>query len=308
MRILIVSSIHDAAIKYLKENHHVITAYNPTEADLFKLIQDREILIFRSGVQITAKVMENAPDLELLLRAGSGIDNLDLEYTKSHGIKLVRIPEPGGKAVAEMAFTFMLALSRNLIKANKLTHSGNWAKGELSGFLLNGKILGVIGVGNIGSRVGQMGSSWGMNVIGYDNNPTKEYSSEVSAKGIRLTSFDEVLSTSDYLCIHTPLTQKTRYMISSDQLAMMKPGSYLINLARGGVVDEKALYSALTEDNKLRGAALDVHETEGEGMRSPLAGLPNVILTPHIGAMTIDSQREIGERVIEIINSHISHR
>ena len=307
MKILIASSIHEASIKQLSKEHDVITAFNAPEKELQKLIQDREVLIFRSGVQITAEVMERGPDLKLLLRAGSGIDNLDLEYSQARGLKLIRIPEPGGKAVAEMCFAFMLALSRNLTHANQLTHTGRWAKNELSGFLLNGKTLGIIGTGNIGARVGQMGAAWGMNVIGYDSNESPDFIAEVSQKGIRLTDLETVLTSSDYLCIHVPISPSSHYMISTEELAKMKSGSYLINLARGGVVDEQALFNALTKDKKLRGAALDVHENEGEGKKSPLAGLPNVILTPHIGAMTIDSQREIGERVIEIIDSYTAN-
>jgi phosphoglycerate dehydrogenase-like enzyme len=142
-----------------------------------------------------------------------------------------------------------------------------------------------------------------MEVIGCVENPSPTRAAELAEKGIRLTNFDEVISTADFVSIHVPLKDSTRQLINADVFSRMKPGAFLINLARGGVVDEQALYEALTEGDRLRGAAVDVHEQEGEGKVSPLAELSNVILTPHIGAMTIDSQREIGRRVIEAVNS-----
>lgn len=303
MNILITSPIDPDAIKKLGEQHHIVCAFDASEDTLQELIQDRQILIFRSGVSITAQIMECAPELKLLIRAGSGIDNLDVEYTRRRGLKLTRIPGPGAQSVAEMSFAFMLALSRNLLQADRLTRQGKWAKNKLGGYLLKDKILGVIGTGNIGSRVGQMGVAWGMRVIGCDINKSPAFVAEVAKKGIRLTSFDEVVSTADFISIHVPLNDSTRYLIDADALARIKTGAFLIHLARGGVVEERALSKALTEDGGLQGAALDVHEKEGEGKISLLAKLPNVILTPHIGAMTIDSQSEIGRLVIEAVNS-----
>jgi phosphoglycerate dehydrogenase-like enzyme len=141
-----------------------------------------------------------------------------------------------------------------------------------------------------------------MEAIGYDIIKTHEFQNDLLKKGIKLVEFEEVLTKADYLSLHVPLSKKTRNMIDEEELSVMKPGSYLINIARGGIVNEKALYQVLTAGDRLRGAGLDVHELEGEGKISPLADLPNVILTPHIGAMTIDSQREIGTRIISAIN------
>lgn len=304
MNILIASSISKPAIEKLTENHDVICAFNAPEDKLISLAGDRDVIIFRSGVKISAKVMEAAPNLKYLIRAGSGLDNLDFEYSSKRGIELVRIPEPGAKAVAELSFAFMLALSRNLIYADREWKTGHWVKGEFKGYLLRGKVLGVVGAGNIGSLVGQMGSFWGMTVLGCvdENEYTTELATSLTSKGIRLTSFDEVVSNADYLTIHVPLMDSTRNLIDKKVLQKMKPGSYLVNLARGGVVNEKDLVEELTKEGRLRGAALDVHENEGEGKISPLASLPNVILTPHMGAQTVDSQREIGERVLEEVD------
>ena len=305
MKILIASSIYPDAIERLREDHDVVCAFNAKEDVLKEVIVDREVVILRSGVQITSEVMACAPDLKLLLRAGSGFDNIDVDYVNKHGLRLIRIPGPGAKAVAEMSFTFMLALARNLLEADRLTRQGHWAKTRLVGELLTGKRLGIVGAGNIGTQVGKLGVAWGMEAIGCVEPATPEEAERLRAEGIRMTDFNEVLSTSDFISIHVPLNDFTRNLINTQEFAMVKPGAYLINLARGGVVNEQALYDALTE-GRLSGAGVDVHENEGEGKVSPLAGLPNVILTPHIGAGTIDSQREIGDIVINIITDYES--
>jgi D-3-phosphoglycerate dehydrogenase len=175
-------------------------------------------------------------------------------------------------------------------------------KHEFTSHLLAGRRLGIIGAGNIGSRVGQMGTVWGMEVFGCVEHPSPARAEELSAKGIRLEPFDQVVAEADYLSVHVSLKDSTRDLINADVLARVKPGAFLINLSRGGVVDEESLYLALTEGGRLQGAALDVHKAEGEGKISPLAELPNVILTPHIGAMTIETQREIGRRILATIN------
>ena len=232
------------------------------------------------------------------------LNHLSRPNVRRHGLELVRIPGPGAKAVAEMSFAMMLALSRNLFEFDRLTRQGHWAKHELTSYLLTGKTLGIVGTGNIGALTGQRAVAWGMKAIGCVSEPTPDVAADLLAKGIRLADFEEVLARSDYVSVHVPLTSATRNMINATALARMKPGSYLINLARGGVVDEMALYQALSSGH-LRGAALDVHAKEGTGMISPLAGLKNVILTPHVGAETIDSQHEIGDTVIQTIATFV---
>lgn len=307
MKILIASPIDAEALKKLETQHDVICAFDAKEQTLKSLIQDREVLIFRSGLQVTAEVMESAPDLKLLLRAGSGIDNLDLDYVYRRGLELVRIPGPGAKAVAEMSFALMLALARNILTADHLTRQGRWAKHELTGYLLTGKVLGVVGAGNIGSRVGRLGAVWEMEVLGCVEHPSPAVAVALAQEGIQLADYSDVLSKADFVSLHVPLKESTRNMIDAQALACMKPGAFLINLARGGVVDETALYQALVNGH-LAGAALDVHAAEGEGKISPLAELPNVILTPHIGAGTYDSQREIGEIVIRTVETYMSNQ
>jgi phosphoglycerate dehydrogenase-like enzyme len=302
MKILILSPIDPEAIDQLRRKHEVLCAYKITAEQLATLIRDQEVLVFRSGVEITADLMHRARSLKLLVRAGSGLDNVDVAYVRGRGLRLVRIPQPGAKAVAELTFALMLALARQLVLADRMLRAGHWAKHELTGYLLTGKVLGIVGAGNIGSRVGQLGVAWGMKVIGCVEQPGPTVAAKLAEKGIRLTDFDSVMSLSDFVSVHTPLKESTRNLIDAAALSRMKPGSFLTNLARGGVVDEQALYRELVAKGRLAGAALDVHAQEGEGKISPLAGLPNVLLTPHIGASTVDTQREIGLRVVSVIN------
>lgn len=303
MKVLIASPIYPDAIEKLRDSHDVICAFHVNQEELRSLIADREALVFRSGIQITADVLSCAPSLRLIVRAGSGIDNIDLDHVKQKQIRLIRVAGPGAKAVAEMSFALMLALSRNLLEADRLWRQGRWAKHELTGQLLNGKVLGIIGLGTIGTLIGERGMAWGMDVVGCVANRTQQKADLLAGKGIRLCEMSDVLRTSDYLSINVPLTPHTQNLIGAKAISSMKRGACLVNLARGGVVDEAALRQALINEH-ISGAGMDVHAEEGDGKISPLAGLPNTLLTPHIGANTIDSQREIGEIVIDAIESY----
>ncbi len=303
MKILIASSVCPDAIEELRHHHDVACAFNASEDELKRVVKDRDILVFRSGVQITAAVMESAPNLQLLIRAGSGLDNLDVDYAANRGIQLIRVPQPGARAVAELTFGLMLALARQILVADRQLRAGHWTKSETTGYLLRGKVLGVVGVGNIGTCVAEMGRAWGMEVIGCVENPSPTIAEQLSQRGIRLADLQEVLTSADFVSIHVPLTDSTRNLIGAAALSSMKPGGFLVNMARGGVVDERALLEALSQGRQPAGAALDVHQAEGEGKISPLASLPNVVLTPHIGATTVDTQREIGQRIIETVQA-----
>lgn len=303
MKILLASSIDPAAIDVLEREHDVVRAFNAPEEQLATLIADREAVVFRSGVKISATVLDSAPNLNLLVRAGSGLDNIDIARAVERGVQIVRVPGSSAQPVAELTFGLLLSLVRKVSLADRLLREGHWPKSQLGGPLLTGKTLGIVGAGNIGARVGEMGAAWGMRSIGCVANPTSEVAASLAARGVGLTDFDTVVAESDFLCLHLPLDEQTHHLIDAHVLSRMKHGSFLVNMARGGVLDEQALYPELTEGGKLLGAALDVHEREGEGVMSPFAALPNVVLTPHIGAMAWDSQRLIGERVVELINA-----
>jgi len=304
MKILVASHLERSSVRQLQQSHDVICAFDQPARDLSSLIHDREALVFRSGVEITRALMDCAPDLKLLVRAGCGLDNLDCEYVRKRGIVLRRISEPAAQAVAEMALALMFALARNIRQADAMLRHGQWAKDTLEGHLLAGKVLGIVGAGNIGSRLGVLASSVGMEPIGCIADSTPAVVQTLRDKGITVADFRTVLSTADFVSVHVPLNDSTRNLINGRALSWMKEGSYLINLARGGVVDEAALYAALAT-GRLCGAALDVHEHEGQGQISPLAQLSNVVLTPHIGASTVETQQQIGVRVVEIIEAFV---
>jgi len=303
MKILVASHLEPSAIRQLQQRYDVICAFDQPTADLSSLIGDREVLVFRSGVKITRALMDCAPELKLLVRAGCGLDNLDCEYVRKRGIVLRRISEPAAQAVAEMALALMFALARNIRQADAMLRHGQWAKEALEGHLLAGKVLGIVGAGNIGSRLGVLASTMGMEPIGCIADSTAAVVQNLRDKGITVADFHTVLATADFVSVHVPLNDSTRNLINGRALSLMKEGSYLINLARGGVVDETALYAALA--GRLCGAALDVHEHEGQGQISPLAQLSNVVLTPHIGASTVETQQQIGVRVVEIIEAFV---
>jgi D-3-phosphoglycerate dehydrogenase / 2-oxoglutarate reductase len=303
VKILLASSIDPAAIEALERDHDVVRAINAPEDELAELVRDREAIVFRSGVMISAKVLEQGPNLSVLVRAGSGLDNIDLAAATRLGVQVVRVPGSSAQPVAEMTFALLLGVARKVVAADRLLREGHWPKAQLGGPLLTGKTIGVVGAGRIGGRVGEMASAWGMRAIGCVDRPSPAVADALRARGIELTDFDTVVAEADFLCLHIPLDETTRHLIGADVLRRVKPGSFLVNMARGGVVDETALHAALTGGGRLVGAALDVHEAEGEGTISPLAELPNVVLTPHIGAMALDTQRLIGTRVLELVEA-----
>jgi D-3-phosphoglycerate dehydrogenase len=307
MKILIASKIDSEAIEKLKENHDVTCAFGADKETLKSAIQGSEVLIFRSGVDISGEVMASAPTLKMLIRCGSGTDNLDMEYVNQQGLHLVRVPGPGAISVAEMTFALMLALARRVVEADRLTKQGHWAKSEMTGYLLTGKTLGVLGAGNIGGMVAHMGAGWGMNVLACVERRSPERKESFEKAGIELTSFERIMSEADFISVHIPLKSDTRNFVDKEKIGLMKKNAYLVNMARGGVVNESALYDALAE-GRISGAALDVHQAEGEGKISPLAEFKNVILTPHIGASTFDSQKEIGRIILKTMDDYMAEQ
>lgn len=307
MKILVISPVHEVALRRLEAEHDVVRELNPDQDQLADLVGDCEVLVMRSGVQVDAHVLRRAEHLRFVVRAGAGTDNIDMAVAGQRGIRVMTIPGPGARAVSEMAFALMLSLARNVLEADRSLREGRWRKHEMTGRSLGGKTLGVLGAGNIGCRVGRLGAAWGMTVLGTVDRPTPAIVTALAAQGIESVSRDELLRRSDYVSLHVPLTDQTRGLIDAEALSLMASDAYLVNLARGGVVDEQALYTALVE-GRLAGAALDVHAVEGEGKVSPLAGLPNVVLTPHIGAGTFESQREIGEQVLAFVHDYEAGR
>lgn len=304
MKLLLATPISPDAIEHMQARHDVVLGFERSEA-LVDLISDREGLVFRSGVMISGEVLEAAEDLRLIVRAGSGLDNIDLEAARDRGIRVARVPGASPEAVAELTLGLMLAATRNIRLADALVRQGQWPKHDLGGHLIAGKTLGIVGAGRIGTRVGALCSAIGMHVIGCVEDPDAEKSRNLAAAGMTLSDFGAVITESDFVSIHTPLQDSTRNLIDATAIAKMKPGVVLINTARGGIVDEAAVYEALRSGH-VSAAGFDVHEVEGEGVVPEMASLPNVVLTPHIGGMALETQSLIGQRVAEIIEAFLA--
>ena len=274
--------------------------YRPaiTREELLSAVGDYEALLIRSRTKIDREVLDRAKKLRLVARPGTGLDNVDLDYAKQKGVAVVNSPESLVEGVAEHSILLMLALSRNLVAADIGTKAGKWEKNDFVGLELKGKILGIVGLGRIGRRIGEIAKALGMVILVYD---VIQIPNDVLASlGARVVTLDELFKSTDYITLHVPMAPDTKHMIGAGRLAQMKKGAFLINTSRGGVVDESALASALRE-GRIGGAALDVFEEEPPS--GPILFAPNTILTPHIGGQTLEAQSSaiaaIGLRVKE---------
>ena len=300
MKILVTDVIAEEAMELLKKNHEV-TFKDITGEELAREIAPYHALMVRSGTKVTAEAINNAENLIVIGRAGIGVDNIDVKAATRNGIKVVNSPTGATISVAELTIGHMISLARRLPKADRTTRAGEWAKKKLKGVELNGKILGLIGCGNIGRVVAKYARALNMSVIGYDPYISKE---KLEEEGIeKVESVGEVMEKADFISIHVPHTPETHHLINGEMLSKMKTSAYIINCARGGVVDEKALYNALKE-NKIAGAALDVYEEE-PAKNNPLFELDNAVFTPHIGASTKEGQIRAGticaEQILKVL-------
>lgn len=243
-------------------------------------------LIVRSRTQVTAQLFAQATRLKVVGRAGVGVDNIDLEAAASHGVTVVNTPQATTLAVAEHTLALMLAMARSIPRADLSMKAGRWAKKELQGVELSGKVLGIIGMGNIGAAVAQRAAALGMEVIAFDPLLSPEV---IRQRGAESVALSQLYARADFISLHTPLTSETRGMIGAQAFLQMKPGVRLVCTARGGLIDESALLAAL-ENGRVAAAALDVFAKEPPGA-SPLVVHPKVIATPHIGAQTAEAQR-----------------
>ncbi|CAM4047564.1 NAD(P)-dependent oxidoreductase [Pseudoalteromonas byunsanensis] len=299
--ILIVDPLHDSAIEYLSERYHVRVEMHPQHEHFVELVKDTDVIVLRSGVQLNKAVLSAAEQLKLIVRAGNGLDNIDQDFARSKGVSVLNIPHASVVSVAEHTFALMLSLARHVPKASGWLKDGIWAKAQLSGFELNEKTLGIVGMGRIGLQVAKRAKAFNMDVLATVANDSTERRIELHEQGVGVTSLDELLTKADIICLHVPLTAQTEQLIDAQKMRLMKSTAVLINMARGGVVDEHALYQAL-QSKRIAGAASDVFAQERT--HSPLFELDNFIGTPHIGAMTEDVQRHIGNQVIEFIETY----
>jgi D-3-phosphoglycerate dehydrogenase len=260
--------------------------------DLIQVIADYDALVIRGQTRVTAGVLAAASRLKVIGRAGVGVDNIDLEAAKKHNITVVNAPTSTTIAVAELAFGLLLALAREIPRADASMKQGQWIKKEFEGVELNGKTLGIIGFGRIGMEVGKRASAFGMNVIIYDPNVMEHELVESNAEPV---SLQDLFAWSDFISLHLPLNVQTRDLLGPMAFSQMKDAVRIISTARGGIIDEEALLEAL-KSGKVAGAALDVFEKEPPGL-TELVGHPRVIATPHIGAQTAEAQSRAAEDI-----------
>jgi len=300
MKILVADTIAQEAIKKLEDVHEV-TVNEVSPEELLAQIGDYNGLIVRSRTQVTKEVIDAGVNLKVIGRAGIGVDNIALEYAIEKGIPVVYAPTGSTQSVAELAMAHILCLARRLTKADSSIRDKKWEKKKLTGTELDGKTLGLIGCGRIGGEVAKRAQAFGMITISYDPYLPHEHA---RCMNINLTDYDTILTTSDFISIHALLTDETRGMVNEEAFNKMKPTAYIINCARGGIIDETALYNAL-KDNKIAGAALDVFEHEPPS-ESPLLELDNIVFSPHVGAATKEAQIKAGtitaEQMLKVLN------
>jgi len=298
-KILVSDKLAEEGIEILKKEPgfqvDVKVGLKPDE--LSSIISGYEAIVVRSQTKLTKDILAAASKLKAIARAGVGLDNVDLEEATKRGIIVMNAPSGNAISTCEQAFVLMLSLSRNTPRAERSVREGKWERSKFKGVELYGKTLGIIGLGRIGREVAKRAVSFGMKVISYD-----PFISEDVAKmaEVELIDLPALLKAADYITIHTPLTEETKDLISDKEFSLMKPLARIINCARGGIVNEKALYKALVE-KRIAGAALDVYAKEPPDKDNPLLGLDNIVLSPHLGASTEEAQVNVAVEAAECI-------
>jgi D-3-phosphoglycerate dehydrogenase len=300
--VLICDQVNPILKEVLEKNGLKVT-YEPeiTPEQVAEKIGNFEVVVVRSRTKMTRELIAKADKCKIIARVGIGLDNIDQDAAKEKNIRVINAVEGAITAVAELVIGLMISMAREIPRADREIRNGNWIKKELMGSELKGKYLGIVGLGNIGKRLGRLARALNMNIIGYDVVPIDdEFSKEV---GLMKADLDTLLSSADYVSFHVPLLDSTRHMINAEKLKMMKNTARIINTSRGGVIDEEALYNSL-KDGSLAGAALDVFEVE-PATENKLITLPNFIATPHTGAQTKEAQllaaNIIAEKIIQIL-------
>ena len=293
----------NAILKEVLEKNGLKVTYEPeiTPEQIAEKIGNFEVVVVRSRTKMTRELVEKANKCQIIARVGVGLDNVDQEAAKEKNIRVINAVEGAITAVAELVIGLMLSMAREIPRADREIRNGNWIKKELMGTELKGKYLGIVGLGNIGKRLGRLARALNMNIIGYDVAPIDdEFAKEV---GLMKADLDTLLSSADYVSFHVPLLDSTHHMINAEKLKIMKNTARIINTARGGVIDEDALYNSL-KDGSLASAALDVFEVE-PATGNKLTTLPNFIATPHMGAQTKEAQllaaNVIAEKIIQVL-------
>jgi D-3-phosphoglycerate dehydrogenase len=291
MKVLACDGIDPAAVRLVREaGHEVVEAKGLAAPDLLTALKGVQGLMVRSATKVTAEVLAGAPDLRVVVRAGTGLDNVDRAAAEARGVLVRNTPDANTVSVAEHTFAMLLALERHVAPAAADLRAGRWEKSRYQGRELAGRTLGVIGFGRIGRAVARRAHAFGMPVFVHDEHVSR---GPDGFEWVRHVDRDTLLREADVVTLHLPLTSRTRHMISARELGLMKKDAVLLNASRGGVVDEAALLVALTS-GAIRAAAVDVFEREPAPAEHPLLRLPNVLALPHLGASTVEAQRRAG--------------
>jgi D-3-phosphoglycerate dehydrogenase len=302
-KVLITDSLSEEGIKILNREGFEVKMDSSLDGEsLRKEIPGYDALIIRSGTTVTGDIIENAKNLKIIGRAGVGVDNVDIEAATRKGIIVMNVPAGNTISACEHTWAVMLGAMRSVPAAHQALREGRWDKKKYKGTELYGKILGVIGLGKIGFEVAKRAVSFGMEILVYDPFVSEEAAKELKARVVEL---DELLKGSDVITIHTPVNEKTRNLINADTLLKMKKSAFLINCARGGIVDEKALAEAV-KNKTIRGAAVDVYEKE-PSTDSPLFSVDGVVHTPHLGASTAEAQERVAIEIVKQVAEYLKN-
>ena len=280
----------------------VVQVDDPSDAEFERVLSDAHGLIVRSATKVDAAMLGRAPALRVVGRAGVGVDNIDLEAATERGVAVLNAPAGNTVSAAELTLALILSAVRRVAQADGSMRRGEWARSRFQGAELRGRTLGLVGAGRIGGEVARRCRAFGMHVVAYDPYLTVERAAELQ---VERADLDTLLDRADVLSLHVPLTDATRGMIDADALGRMKPGTYLVNVARGGLIDEAALATAL-EEGSLAGAALDVYANEPLEEESPLRSAPNLVLTPHLGASTGEAQELVATEIAEAVRAALA--
>ncbi len=302
MKILICDGLHDSGLSIMQaaDGITVDVPDAPSADEVKRIIPEYDALVVRSRTKVTAEVLERAEKLKVIGRAGTGVDNIDVQAASARGILVMNTPGANAMAAAEHTLALMFALARHIPQATQSMREGRWEKKKFMGTELYHQTLGIIGLGKIGSIVADRALGLKMEVLGFDPYIIPE---AVAVLGVECVSLDELLERSDFITIHTPLTPETRNFLGRDALKKVKRGVRLLNCARGGLIDEEALLEAL-QDGRVAGAALDVFAQEPPA-GSPLLGLPNMIFTPHLGASSVQAQANVAKAIAQQIVDYL---
>ena len=294
--VVIAEVLAASCAEYLAKSCDVVEAAGEPRDRLLELLADADGLVVRSGTRVDGELMDAAPRLRVVGRAGVGVDNIDLDEATQRGVLVVNAPLANSVSAAEHAFGLMLSVARNIAQGDASIRSGRWDRAKFRGVELEGKTLGLVGMGRIGSLVAQRALAFGMRVLAYDPYITAE---QARAAGAELRDLDSLLADSDFISLHLPRTPETENLLGREAFAKAKRGVRIINASRGGIIDEEALVEAI-RDGQVAGAALDVYAVEPM-TGGPLTELPGVVLTPHLGASTLEAQNKAGLHVAESV-------